>query len=167
MWETRGRSRALIQLNMGDREGAQRQTGTWAAIHTPHSWYSSAWKQTHALVATRGKGSACSCLGGQALGTALKEGARKGDAGERDVWEQDRRADRSSCRYRCLPHAPAGGALGRGNVKMCARAHVQTAFKEFPQGVGQSGNSFQKRDIKPKRNLVTLHQSCEVHGTIV
>lgn len=63
---------------------------------------------------------------------ALKEGPWKGAAGERDEWEQDTCAGHSSRRHRCLPHAPAGGVLGKGGGRMLARAHTDT-FEGFPQ----------------------------------
>lgn len=49
-----------------------------------------------------------------------------------------------------------GGVLGRGDAKQGTCAHAQSAFKGFSQGVGKSGNSFQKRDIKPKWKLMIL-----------
>lgn len=58
-----------------------------------------------------------------------------------------------------VPHA--GGVLGKGDAKMHARAHMQPAFKGFPWGAGWAGHSFQKRDIKPRQNLLTLCQSWE------
>lgn len=82
MWKNTHRSRALVQLDKGDREGAQRHTGTWTVINTQQSWFSGPGKQTCTFVASIGKCSACSCLGGQVLGMVGKEGAWKGAAGE-------------------------------------------------------------------------------------